>query len=188
MDVDKFLADTKAAMAKILEFTSHEFTTVRTGKASPVLVESIDIKVAAYGSTMKLKELAMITTPEPRLLMVQPFDPSTVQDIERGIRESKLGINPNVDGKNIRLPVPELSEERRKDLVKMIKGMAEDGRVRIRGARKDAMDTVKKAQKASEITEDDLHVLEKDIQGLTDNHIKDLDGHLAAKEKDIMTV
>ena len=106
-----------------------EFATVRTGKASPSLVEGIDVHVPAYSSTMKLKQLAMITTPEPRLIVIQPFDPSTVQDIERGIRESKLGINPATDGKAIRLPIPELSEERRVDLVKKCKFMG-----KIRGA------------------------------------------------------
>jgi ribosome recycling factor len=166
----------------------HEFAAVRTGKASPALVEGIDVHVAAYGSSMKLKQLAMITAPEPRLLLIQPFDPSTTRDIERGIRESKLGINPSVDGKSIRLPIPELSEERRRDLAKMCKGMAEDARVRIRGHRRDALDSVKKAQKAGEITEDDLHRFDKEVQTLTDKYVKDIDAHMVKKEEEIMKV
>ncbi|MDA7526097.1 ribosome recycling factor [Verrucomicrobiales bacterium] len=175
-------------MKKAVDHMVQEFAGVRTGKASPTLVEGIDIHVASYGSSMKLKQLAMITTPEPRLIVVQPFDPSTTQDIERGLKESKLGINPNVDGKNIRLPIPELSEERRRDLVKVVKGMAEDSRVRVRGVRKDGIDKVKKLEKEKEITEDDLRRLEKEIQGLTDASVKQIDEQVSAKEKEIMKV
>jgi ribosome recycling factor len=188
MDEDTFLKETEDHMKKSKNYMIHEFATVRTGKASPSLVEGIDVQVAAYGSSMKLKQLAMISTPEPRLILISPYDPSTVQDIERGIRASKLGINPATDGKAIRLPIPELSEERRVDLVKMCKSMAEDTRVRIRGHRRDAIDGVKKAQKASEITEDDLHRLEKEVQGLTDKYVKDIDAHLSKKEEEIMKV
>lgn len=188
MEEAAFLKETEEHMKKSEEYMIHEFAAVRTGKASPALVEGIDVHVASYGSSMKMKQLAMITTPEPRLLLIQPFDPSTTQDIERGIRESKLGINPSVDGKSIRLPIPELSEERRKDLVKMCKGMAEDARIRIRGHRRDALDTAKKAQKASEITEDDLHRIEKEVQTLTDKYVKDIDSHVSKKEEEIMKV
>lgn len=188
MDANTAILETEEAMKKAVDYMNQEFSGVRTGKASPALVESIDIPVASYGSSMKLKQLAMITTPEPRLIVVQPFDPSTTQDIERGLKESKLGINPNVDGKNIRLPVPELSEERRRDLVKVVKGMAEDSRVRVRGARKDGIDKLKKLEKEKEITEDDLHGREKEIQGLTDTHVKQIDDQMAAKEKEIMQV
>ncbi|MEZ5330070.1 MAG: ribosome recycling factor [Verrucomicrobiales bacterium] len=188
MDEAVFLKETEDHMKKSEEYMIHEFAAVRTGKASPALVESIDVHVASYGSSMKMKQLAMITAPEPRLLLIQPFDPSTTQDIERGIRESKLGINPSVDGKSIRLPIPELSEERRRDLVKMCKGMAEDARVRIRGHRRDALDATKKAQKAGEITEDDLHRYEKEVQALTDKYVKDIDAHMGKKEEEIMKV
>ena len=129
-----------------------------------------------------------ITSPEPRLLVVSPFDPSTVQDIERGLKESKLGINPAVDGKAIRLPIPELSEERRKDLVKMVKQLAEEGRVRVRSARKHAMDGVKKLKGDSAITEDDQKVMEKEIQDLTDRFVNEIDEHVGSKETEIMTV
>jgi ribosome recycling factor len=188
MDADTAILETEEGMKKAVDHMVQEFAGVRTGKASPTLVEGIDIHVASYGSSMKLKQLAMITTPEPRLIVVQPFDPSTTQDIERGLKESKLGINPNVDGKNIRLPIPELSEERRRDLVKVVKGMAEDSRVRVRGVRKDGIDKVKKLEKEKEITEDDLRRLEKEIQGLTDASVKQIDEQVSAKEKEIMKV
>ncbi|MEN9022265.1 MAG: ribosome recycling factor [Verrucomicrobiaceae bacterium] len=188
MDADTAILETEEGMKNAVGHMVQEFAGVRTGKASPTLVEGIDIHVASYGSSMKLKQLAMITTPEPRLIVVQPFDPSTTQDIERGLKESKLGINPNVDGKNIRLPIPELSEERRRDLVKVVKGMAEDSRVRVRGVRKDGIDKVKKLEKEKEITEDDLRRLEKEIQGLTDASVKQIDEQVSAKEKEIMKV
>ena len=187
-DEEIFLLEVDEHMKKAVEYTLHEFSSVRTGKASPVLVEGIDVHVHSYGSSMKLKQLALITTPEPRLLMVQPFDAGTTQDIEKALRESKLGINPAIDGKVIRLPIPELSEERRRDLVKTVKHMAEDGRVRVRGARRDGMEGVKKALKSSEITEDALHRLEKEIQNLTDKYVKEIDDHLEHKEGEIMTV
>ncbi len=188
MDPDTALLETEDAMKKGVDYMLQEFSGIRTGKASPSLVEGISIQVASYGSSMRLKELAMISTPEPRLIVIQPFDPSTTQDIEKGLKESKLGINPNVDGKNIRLPIPELSEERRRDLVKVVKQIAEDSRVRIRAARKDGIDKMKQLEKDKEITEDDLHRLEKEIQTLTDTHVKQIDEHVASKEKEIMQV
>ncbi len=188
MDADTVIMETEEAMNKGFEHMVSEFTSIRTGKASPALVEGIDIMVASYGSKMKLNQLAMISTPEPRLIMVQPFDPSTTQDIERGLKESKLGINPNVDGKNIRLPMPELSEERRKDLVKLVKGMGEEARIRIRASRKEGIDKVKQLHKDNELTEDDVKSMEKDIQDLTDKYVKKIDEQVAAKDKDVMTV
>jgi ribosome recycling factor len=188
MDDTSVMAETGEAMRKAVEYTLHEFSSVRTGKASPALVEGIDIAVQSYGSTMKLKQLAVISSPEPRLLLISPFDPSTTGDIERGIKESKLGINPAVDGKSIRLPIPELSEERRVDLVKMVKGMAEEGRVRVRSARKHGMDGLKTLKGDSSITEDDQKRREKEIQTLTDKFVKEIDEHVTHKEKEIMTV
>ena len=173
-------------MEKGFDYMTHEFSAVRTGKASPALVENIDVE--AYGASMKLKQLALITTPEPRLLVIQPFDASTVRDIEKAIKESKLGINPAVDGKIIRLPVPQLSEERRRDLVKGIKQMAEEARVRIRSARRDGIDTLKKAHKDSKITEDDLKGYEEEIQKLTDGFVKKVEEALGSKEAEIMKV
>lgn len=188
MDIETIILETEESMAKAVEHMIHEFAAVRTGKATPALVENIDIPVQAYGSSMKLKQLAMITTPEARLLAVQPFDPSTVRDIERGLRESKLGINPAVDGKLIRLPIPELSEERRRDLVKVVKTYAEDAKVRIRACRREGIEGLKKLEKKSEITEDDLHREEKTVQDLTDKHTAMVDEALEKKEQEIMTV
>ncbi|MBL9154497.1 MAG: ribosome recycling factor [Verrucomicrobiales bacterium] len=188
MDPDEVMLETEEAMQKSVDYVLHEMSTVRTGKASPSLVEGIDVNVISYGSHMKLRELALIATPEPRLLTVQPYDAGTKQDILRALRESRLGINPTDDGKIIRLPIPELSHERRVDLAKVVKDMAEQGRVRVRGARRDGMDRVKALQKAGAITEDDLHRLEKEVQTLTDKYVKEIDQHLVHKEKEIMTV
>lgn len=182
------LNEVSTAMDKAADYLVHEFASVRTGKASPGLVENLDVHVNAYNSTMKLKALAVISTPEPRMIVIQPFDPSTTQDIERAIRESKLGLNPATADRSIRLPIPELSEERRKDLVKMVKHMAEEARVRIRACRKDGMDLAKKMLADKALTEDGKHDFEVDIQELTDKHIKMIDEHLGAKEKEIMTV
>jgi ribosome recycling factor len=186
MDPDEILLDAESAMEKAVDYMTHEFAAVRTGKASPALVENIDVE--AYGASMKLKQLALITTPEARLLVIQPFDASTVKDIEKAIKESKIGINPAVDGKIIRLPVPALSEERRRDLVKGIKQMAEEARVRVRSARREGIDGLKKAQKGGTITEDDLESYEKEAQKLTDSYVKRIDDALAAKEAEIMKV
>jgi ribosome recycling factor len=186
MDPDEILLDTEAAMEKGFEYLQHEFAAVRTGKASPALVENIDVE--AYGSQMKLKQLALITTPEPRLLVIQPFDASTTKDIEKAIKESKIGINPAVDGKIIRLPVPALSEERRKDLVKGVKQMAEEARVRVRSSRREGLDGLKKAQKEGAVSEDQFGTFEKEVQKLTDQFVKKIDDALAAKEADIMKV
>jgi ribosome recycling factor len=186
MDPDEILLDTEASMEKGFEYLQHEFAAVRTGKASPALVENIDVE--AYGASMKLKQLALITTPEPRLLVIQPFDASTTKDIEKAIKESKLGINPAVDGKIIRLPIPALSEERRKDLVKGIKQMAEEARVRVRSARREGIDAVKKAQKDGTVSEDELETYEKEIQKLTDQFGKKIDEAVNNKEADILKV
>jgi ribosome recycling factor len=186
MDPDEILLETETAMEKGFEYLQHEFAAVRTGKASPALVENIDVE--AYGAQMKLKQLALITTPEPRLLVIQPFDASTTKDIERAIKESKVGINPIVDGKLIRMPIPALSEERRKDLVKGIKQMSEEARVRVRSARRDGIDAIKKAQKDGTISEDDLETYEKEIQKITDNFGKKIDDATAHKEADILKV
>ncbi|MBV9657000.1 MAG: ribosome recycling factor [Verrucomicrobia bacterium] len=187
MAADDLLLEAEEGMDKSVNYMTHEFSAVRTGKASPALVENIDIE--AYGGThMKLKQLALITTPEPRLLVVQPFDASTVKDIERGLKESKLGINPAVDGKIIRLPIPELAEERRRDLVKTIKAMAEEARVRVRSARRDALDAAKKEKKEGVMTEDQLSTFEEQVQKLTDEYGKKIDDQVSSKEAEIMRV
>ena len=187
MDTETFLLEIDDAMEKAADFVSHEMASIRTGKASPALLDNINVHVPSYGSSMPLKQIALVSAPEPRMLTVQPHDPSVMQDIERALRESKLGINPSSDGRIIRLPIPELSEERRRDLVKVIKDMAEQGRVRVRGARKDGMDKLKAALKDSAVSQDEFHDVEKQIQVLTDKHVKSIDEHFAAKEKDVMT-
>jgi ribosome recycling factor len=184
--MDEILFTAEEGMDKALDFMKHEFSSVRTGKASPALVEGIEVD--AYGSVMKLKQLALISTPEPRLIVIQPFDASTIKSVEKAINESKIGITPSVDGKIIRLPVPELSEERRKDLVKTLKNMAEETRVRLRAARRQAMETAKKMQKEGNLTEDDLKSAETQIQKLTDKFVADVDVHLTSKEADIMKI
>jgi len=186
MSAEEILFEAEADMEKAVEFMKHEFNAIRTGKASPALVENLD--VTAYGSSMKLKQLAMITSPEPRLLVIQPFDAGTVKDIEKAIQESKIGINPVVDGKLIRLRIPELSEERRKDLVRTINKISEETRVRIRACRRDAMDGTKKLQKAGTITEDELERTEKEIQKLTDKQVEVIDKQVSHKEAELMTV
>jgi ribosome recycling factor len=186
MSSDEVLLEAEMSMEKSVDYMVHEFAGVRTGKASPALVENVDVE--AYGSTMKLKQLALITTPEPRLLVVQPFDAATVRDIEKALKESKIGITPAVDGKIIRLPIPELSEERRKELAKSLRHMAEEARVRVRSNRRSAMDEAKKLQKSGELTEDGLRDLEDEVQKLTDRFVKSVDEHLERKETEIMKV
>jgi ribosome recycling factor len=186
MTAEEILFEAEMSMEKSVDYMVHEFSAVRTGKASPTLVENVDVE--AYGSAMKLKQLALITTPEPRLLVVQPFDAATVKDIEKALKESKIGIMPLVDGKIIRLPIPELSEERRKDLVKSLRQMAEEARVRVRANRRTAVDDARKMQKAGELTEDGLHDLEADVQKLTDKSVKQIDDHLERKEAEVMKI
>ena len=173
-------------MQKTEEFILHEFAGVRTGKASPGLVENVLVEV--YGSQMRIRELAGITTPEARLLVVQPWDAASVSHIEKALQKANLGATPQVDGKIIRLTMPELSEERRQEYVKLVKKMAEDGRVAVRHERRDAIQQLKSEQKSGDITEDDLTKAEKDIQKLTDDYIKKIDEHIAQKEQEIMTV
>jgi ribosome recycling factor len=186
MDLDEVLLEAEGAMEKAVEFMTHEFASIRTGKASPALVENLDVE--AYGSMMKLKQVALITTPEARLIVIQPFDASTTRDIERAINESRLGIAPAVDGKIIRIPIPELSEERRRDLVKTIKQISEESKVRVRACRREAMDSAKKMQKDGDITEDDLRGAEEDIQKLTDTYVAKVEQHVSSKEAEIMKV
>lgn len=186
MSVEKILFETEESMEKAVDFMTHEFAAIRTGKASPALIENLDVQ--AYGSTMKLKQVAVISAPEPRMLVIQPFDASTMRDCERAIHESRIGISPVVDGKLIRIPIPELSEERRKDLVKTIKGIAEESRVRVRSCRRDAMDSVKKLEKAGDISEDELRTTEAEIQKLTDKAVAAVETNVTAKEAEIMRV
>lgn len=188
MDPDTVTLEVEAAMSAALENMTKEFAGVRTGKASPALVENVEIDVKAYGSKMRLRELAVITTPEPRQIIVQPFDPSTVEDIDRGIREAQLGFNPVNEGKQLRLPVPDLTEERRKEMVKRVKSISEDTKVRLRSCRKEGMDNGKKMKNENILTEDSQRDFEAQVQEITDGYAKQVEDITAAKEKDIMTV
>jgi len=170
-------------MHKAVESTKREFATVRSGKASSSLLDTV--RVEAYGSSVPLSQVAMVAAPEPRLLTVQPFDKSLAQTIEKAIRDSDLGLNPASQGNLIRVPLPPLSQERRKELVKLIHKLAEEGRIAVRHARTDGMAKLKKLE---HISEDDKSRGEKDVQKLTDEHIKQIDNLIHAKEAEIMEV
>jgi ribosome recycling factor len=186
MALDDILLDAEEKMIKSSEVIQTEFAGIRTGKASPDLVTNL--MVEAYGSHMRLKELAAITTPDSRLILIQPWDAGTVDAVRKALEESKLGISPQVDGKLIRLPIPPLSEERRQDLVKAVRKMAEEGRVSVRANRRHAIDEIKKIQKAGEITEDQLADGEKEVQKLTDQYVEQIEKALTAKEAELLKV
>jgi len=186
MALDDILLETEDKMTKTEEVVQHEFATVRTGKASPALVENIMVEV--YGSNMRLREVAGISTPEPRMLVIQPWDMGSLHPIEKAIQKANIGLNPAIHGKLIRLVLPELSEERRLEFVKLTHKMAEHARVAIRHVRRDAMEHIKKEEKAGGISEEEVQHAEKEVQKLTDQYIKKIDEHLAHKEKEILTV
>ena len=186
MTIDDILLEAEDKMTKTLEVVRHEFGGVRTGKASPTLVENI--MVEAYGAQMRIRELAGITTPEPRLILIQPWDVSTLHPIEKAIQKSNLGVNPAIDKKAIRIVLPELSQERRVEFTKMVHKMAEDGRVAVRHVRRDAMEHLKKEFKAGTVAEDESKSTEKELQKLTDDYTAKIDENLARKEKELMTV
>ena len=170
-------------MHKAVENTKREFSTLRSGKASTSLLDLV--RVEAYGSAVPLNQVAMVAAPEPRLLTVQPFDKSLAQAIEKAIRDSDLGLNPATQGNLIRVPLPALSEERRKELVKVVHKLAEEGKIAVRHARTDTLSKIKKLER---IPEDDKTRAEKDVQKLTDEHVKQVDQLIAAKEAEIMEV
>jgi len=186
MALDEFLLEAEEKMSKTEQVVINEFAGVRTGKASPALVENI--LVEAYGAHMRIRELAGITTPEPRTLAIQPWDANSLHPIEKAIQKANLGLNPSIQGRTIRIFFPELSQERRQEFVKIIRKMAEDGRVAVRHVRRDAMDQLKKHGHDSGVTEDDVEHAEKELQKLTDEYTGKIDRHLAHKEKEIMTV
>ena len=186
MALDDILLEAEEKMIKTEEFVQHEFSGVRTGKASPSLVENILVEV--YGSQMRVRELAGITAPEPRMLMIQPWDAATLHPIEKAIQKSNLGLNPAVDKKFIRIFLPELSQERRMEFIKIVKKQAEDARVAVRHVRRDAMELLKKEAKTGGVTKDQEELAEKEVQKLTDQYIAKIDKHLETKEKEILTV
>ncbi|MGI5985105.1 MAG: ribosome recycling factor [Clostridiales bacterium] len=175
-----------AKMKKTTEVLSAQFDSVRAGRANAAVLDQI--RVEYYGTPTPINQIATIATPDPRTLSIQPWDASSLKLIEKAILESELGINPQNDGKIIRLVFPQLTEERRKDLIKQVKKYAEEAKIAIRNIRRDAMDYFKELKKKSEITEDDLKDVEKDLQKLTDDFIKEIDNIAAKKEKELMAI
>ncbi len=180
------LAEIEELMSKAVQATQRSFNTVRTGRANASLLDRVQVEY--YGVPTPLKALASITTPDASTLLIQPFDPSTLAAIERAIVASDLGLTPSNDGKVVRLNIPPLTEERRKELSKQVAKLAEEGRVSIRNIRRDAIDSVRKREKNSEISEDESKSLQEEIQKLTDRHIKKIDDLLAEKEKELTTL
>jgi ribosome recycling factor len=162
------------------------FATIRTGRANPTLLDRIEVEV--YGSRMPLRSVANVGAPEPRLLTVTPFDPSSIKNIERSIRDSDIGLNPQNDGKILRLPIPELTEERRRELIRLARSMAEEGRVSVRNVRRDEMRDVHELRKEGEISQDDEHRAEEELQKLTNGYIQRIDAVLADKEAELLEV
>jgi ribosome recycling factor len=180
------LKDAESKMSKCVESTRAEFASIRTGRATPALLDRLHVE--AYGSAVPLKQVAGIATPDARTLVITAFDKNVVGDIRKAIEKSDLGLTPNIDGAAIRLIVPPLNEERRKDLVKVVKKKAEDGKVAVRNVRHKINDDIKAQLKKHEITEDDNKRMQDQLQKLTDRFVKEIDALVAAKEKDIMEV
>jgi ribosome recycling factor len=181
-----FFKDTEAKMTKCVDATRGDFASIRTGRATPALLDRLHIE--AYGSAVPLKQVASVSTPDARTLVIQAFDKNVVGDIRKAIEKSDLGITPNLDGSTIRLTVPPLNEERRKDLVKVVKKKAEDGKIAVRNVRHKAHDDLKEQLKKHEITEDDNKRMQDQLQKLTDRFVKEIDSLVTSKEKDIMEV
>jgi ribosome recycling factor len=184
--IDDLLQDAREHMDKSVDATRGKFGSVRTGRASPALLDRITVDY--YGTQTPLKQLATINAPEARLLTVQPYDKSSIKAIERSILESDIGLTPNNDGQIIRLQVPELTEERRKQLVKVVRGLAEEGRVAIRNIRRDVMHDLRELRDAGEAGSDDEHRAEDALQKLTDQKVSELEAILKGKEEEILEV
>ena len=184
MSLEEIYQDAENRMKKSVQHVQHELARVRTGRATPALLEAV--KVEYYGSKVPLNQVATITAPEPRLLVVQPWEKRMIGEIEKAILQAELGLNPSNDGNVVRVPIPELSEERRQDLLKLVKKYCEDGRIAIRNVRRDAKEQVKKLEKAHEISEDNSHDAQERIQKMTDKYIAEIDSVLAHKEKEIL--
>ena len=186
MTVDELIEDARKRMHQSVEHTRSEFNTVRTGRASAALLDRITIDY--YGQPTPLKQLATINIPESRLLTVQPFDPGSMRAIEKAIQESDLGLTPANDGKVIRLPIPQLTEERRKELVKVVRHIAEEGRIAVRNVRRDVMHHLKDLVTKGDVGADEEHRGEERLQKLTDEHVKQIDDSLKHKEAEILEV
>ena len=186
MTVDGLMQDGQRRMDAAVEHARNEFNTVRTGRASAALLDRIVIDY--YGQETPLKQLATINVPEPRMLTIQPFDPSSMKQIEKAIQESDLGLTPSNDGKVIRLPIPQLTEERRKELVKVVRHLAEEGRIAVRNVRRDVLHHMKELVNKGEVGADEEHRGEERVQKLTDEHIHRIDELLKKKDSEIMEV
>ena len=184
--IDELLQDAREHMDKSVEATRSKFQSIRTGRASPALLDRINVDY--YGTSTPLRQLATISAPEPRMLTVQPYDKSSIKAIERAIMESDLGLTPNNDGQIIRLVLPELTEERRKQLVKVVRGLTEEGKVALRNIRRDVMHDLKELRDEGEAGADDEHRAEEALQKLTDEKVKELDALLKGKEAEILEV
>jgi ribosome recycling factor len=184
--IDELLADAKERMGKSVDSMRHEFGSVRTGRASPALLDRIAVEY--YGTSTPLKQLATITAPEARQLTIQPYDKTSIKAIERAILESDVGLTPSNDGNLIRLAIPELTEERRKQLVKVVRHIAEEGRVAVRNIRRDIMHDLRELKEAGEAGSDDEHRAEQELQKLTDGRVKELEELLKHKEAEILEV
>lgn len=178
--------DARSHMEKAVEAMRRDFTSVRTGKASPTLLDTV--RVDAYGSKMPINQVGTVSAPEPRMLIIQPWDKGLLKAIETGITQADLGLNPSNDGNIIRVPIPQLTEERRKDMVKLLHKIAEEGRVAIRHARQEANKDIKKKQADHEVSEDDAHRQMDQVQKLTDEYIGKIEQLLKAKEQEVMEV
>jgi ribosome recycling factor len=184
--IDDFLKDATGRMDKSVEATHEHFNSVRTGRATPALLDRITIDY--YGTPTPLKNIATISAPEPRMLTIQPFDPSSIKQIEKTIQESDLGLTPSNDGKMIRLPIPQLTEERRKELAKVVRQMAEEGRVAVRNVRRDVMKHLEELVRNGDVGDDEERAAEGRVQKLTDEHTTKIDDLLKRKEAEIMEV
>jgi ribosome recycling factor len=180
------LSAAERRMRGAVDSVRHNFATIRTGRANPSLLDRIEVEV--YGSRMPLRSVANIGVPEPRLLTVTPFDPNSLKNVERAIRDSDIGLNPQNDGKILRLPIPELTEERRRELIRLARHMAEEARVSIRNVRRDEMRDVHELRKMGEISEDDERRAEEELQKLTNSYVKRIDSALADKESELLEV
>lgn len=183
---NEIVKEAKGKMQKSLEAFQHELTTIRTGRASVGLLDVVEVE--AYGSRMKIAQLGTVTAPEARLLVITPWDKSVINSIEKAIKTSPLELNPSNDGHVIRVPIPQLTEERRRDLVKLVSKLAEETRVAVRTVRRHAVDEIKKEQKDGKVPEDDAHKLTAEVQKATDDFIDKIDHALKAKEEEIMEV
>ena len=184
--IDGLLTDAGGRMVKSVETAQQEFSTVRTGRASPSLLDRVSVDY--YGAMTPLNQLATISAPEARLLTVQPYDKSSIKALEKAINESDVGLNPSNDGNLVRLAVPELTEERRRELVRVVKHLAEEGRISIRNVRRDTMQHLRELKAEGDASSDDEHRAEVELQKLTDSHIGELDSVLKAKEEEILAV